>query len=417
MTKRIIQDNFHVNLQSTKKFKSTRIHISFGSDLTIEHVTKRALLPYLLRAVSTKFDTRAKMSSYLDNLYAAQFGVGSSKVGLSHFISFDLSVINDKYTIDNESLFEEGILFLKEIITNPLFKEDVFLDEKRLLSEYFLSVYANKMRVAIKHLQTEMFKEELYQVSALGIEEQVADITLKDVIDEYHHMITHDKITISVVGDINEQDVLAIINKHFTFKNRNKELELFESNPNTIIEPKEHILTQDVTQAKLAMGFRCDIRYLDSDYYAAIVFNNVFGGSSDSILHQRIREELGLVYFVSSSYDFYKGVLFVFAGINEEEYSRTTSEVEQILNTIIDGTLDKQYLDIAKKTIINNMIESRDSNYNLVIRLERKDLFDRDISLEESIENIKKVTFKQVQEVAKKIVLDTTVLLRGENNE
>lgn len=413
----IKQDNFNINIMSTKKFKSTRIHISFGSLLSKETVSKRAILPYLLRAISKKYDTRASLSSYLDNLYAAQFSAGTSKVGLTHFVSFDCSVINDKYTIDQEALLEKGIDFIKEIILNPLFKEEIFLEEKRLLKEYFLSAYANKMRYTIKELQKSMFEDEMYRISPLGLEEDIDSLTLEDVIEEYHKMINTDKITISIVGDVEKDPVVKILNDTFHFTDRSLDITLLEENPVKENLANEIILEQDVTQAKLAQGYRFDVRYLSDEYYAAIVFNSLLGGSSDALLHQRIREELGLVYFVSSSYDFYKGVLFIFSGIDEANYDQTKTEIASIIQSAIDGTFKTHYLEVAKKIIINGIIESQDSNYSLVIRLERKDLFKRDIPLEETIKNINNVTIKDIQEIAKKLLLDTTVLLRGEQDE
>lgn len=413
----IKQKNFNINLESTKKFKSTRIHISFASDLDAENITKRAILPYLLRAISKKYDTRTKISSFLDNHYGAQFSVGSSKVGLSHLISFDLNVINDKYTINQESLFEQGIEFLKEILLRPLFKEDIFLEEKRLLDEYFQSTYSNKMRYAIKKMQQSMFHDEVYRLSALGMEEDLAHLALDDVINEYSKMIDNDKITVSIVGDLDVEKTVNIINRYFEFKDRVKTIELLDRFTKNINEITELELIQDVTQAKMALGYRFDVRFMDDDYYPAIIFNSLLGGSSDSLLHMRIREELGLVYFINSSYDFHKGVMFIFSGIDQSEYMNTREEIDRIILKIKNGDYSEKALNIAKKTIINGIIESYDSDHNLVMRLERKDLFDRDVSIEESIQNINNVTIDDIKLVASKLVLDTAMILRGEKNE
>ena len=115
-TKIIRNSDYTLNLITTKKFKTTRIHINFANDLVQDTVTKRSILPYLMHAVSKKYSSREKMSKYLENLYAANFNVGVSKIGKTHFISFDLSIINDNYTFNNEPLFQKSIDFLKDII-------------------------------------------------------------------------------------------------------------------------------------------------------------------------------------------------------------------------------------------------------------------------------------------------------------
>jgi len=417
MKKMFKQDNFNINVFSTKKFKSTRIHVSFCNDLDKETVTKRALIPYLLRAINQTFKTRSEVSSYLENMYAAQFSVGNNKVGLTHFINFDMSIINDKYTINNEDLFEDSIKFLSDVLLKPLFKQEIMDEEVRLLKEYYLSIHSNKMRLTIKKMQEVMFKDEAYKLSAFGCEEDIDDLTLDDIIEAYQDMINNDLITVSIVGDLDIDDTFNIINKHFTFSDRTKEVKLLEYNPKETIKLKEEIIKADVEQAKLAVGYRFETRFMDDDYYSALVLNSLLGGSSDSLLHKRIREELGLVYFISSSYDFYKGALFVFSGINAKEYDNTLQEITTILKEIQKGNISSTTIEIAKKMIINQMIESHDSNYNAVIRMERKDLFNRDTSLDESIQAIKMVSLKDIMEVSMKIKLDTKVLLKGDKDE
>ncbi len=115
-TKIIRNSNYNLNLITTKKFKTTRIHFNFANNLDKSTVTKRSILPYLMRAVSKEFNSREKMSKYLENLYAANFNVGVSRIGKTHFISFELSIINDSYTFNNELLFEKSLEFLKNVL-------------------------------------------------------------------------------------------------------------------------------------------------------------------------------------------------------------------------------------------------------------------------------------------------------------
>lgn len=54
----------------------------------------------------------------------------------------------------------------------------------------------------------------------------------------------------------------------------------------------------DVTQGKLAMGFRC----ATDDIPAMILANLLFGGTSNSKLFMNVREKLSLCYYASSLY-------------------------------------------------------------------------------------------------------------------
>ena len=160
--KNINTNTYKLSMVKTSKFKTTRIQINFLSDMH-DSITSRSLLPYLLRAVSAEYPKRELLSTYLEEMYAAMFGVSLSKIGKTHGISFDLSIIDDLYTTNNESLFKKGLEFMKSVIFNPLFKEDVYQEEYRLLKEYFESIYSNKMKYSVEKLTENMFNDEVYR--------------------------------------------------------------------------------------------------------------------------------------------------------------------------------------------------------------------------------------------------------------
>lgn len=417
MTKRVQKQGITYNLLPTKQFKSTRIHISFGNKLSRDTVTERALLPYLLRAISSKYPSRNVLNEKVENMYAAQFSGGSNKIGQSHFINFDINIIDDAYTIDNESLLVEALEFLNEIIFNPLLTEDILQEEKRLMDEYFLSIYNNKLRYAIRKLIKQMFIDEPFSISPMGHQSSLQQITLDDCKKAYHDMLHNDVINISVVGDFDPVEMTTLLDKHLPFKNRTQKLELLEYGNKKITEVTNTFVTQDVTQSKLVLGYRSEIRYMDEDYYPMMLFNQILGGSADSLLHNRIREELSLVYFISSSYSIYKGALFIYAGINYSDYQNTLDEIDNIITSIQNGELEDIHLDIAKKSIMNSIIESFDSNYSLAMKIESQNLFIREKSLEEVKELVQSITKEDIERVANAITLDTTLCLKGDNDE
>ncbi len=416
-TKIIRNSNYTLNLITTKKFKTTRIQVSFANDLDKDTVTKRSLLPYLMHAVSEKHDTREKMSKYLENLYAANFHVGVSKIGKTHFISFDLSIINDDFTFNNELLLDESLVFLQEVIFNPYFNKQIYKEESRLLKEYYDSIYANKMKYAIKEMRKIMFENEIYKIDPLGNKNDLSKIDFNDLNDIYNSMIHNDLITISIIGDIDFDEVEEKIKKTFKFSDRSYSPILIDNETKKIIEVTKVGKVIDVNQGKLVIGYRNQTYYLSHDYYKTLVFNVLFGASSESMLFKEIREEKGLVYFINSSYDPYKGVMFVTAGINAKDYDDVLKTTEDILNKIIEMNYSDEKISTAKSIINNSLIESLDSNIGLLSRMFRNSLFNLDFDIEEIKRQVLQVTKEDISNMAKKLKLDTVYLLRGEKDE
>ena len=67
-----------------------------------------------------------------------------------------------------------------------------------------------------------------------------------------------------------------------------------------IEDEKEIIEKLDVKQGKLNIGFRTNIFYGDSEYFALQLFNGLFGGFSHSKLFINVREKASLAYYASS---------------------------------------------------------------------------------------------------------------------
>lgn len=416
-TKIIYGYKYTLNMVKTSKFKTNRVQLSFGNDLSEETISKRTLVPYLLKAVSNKYNSREVMSAYLENMYAAHFNVGVSKIAKTHFINFDLSFINDQYTLDNELLFEKALSFFKEIIFNPYFNEKTFEEEFRLMKEYFNGIYTNKLKYAVNELNKVMFKDEIYRLNALGNIELHNKINLDDCIAAYHNMIKNDIIMINVIGDIDFNRVESLISKYFSFKERKFTPTLIDQTTKDITTPLEIINKIDVKQAKLVIGYRLDAFYNTNNYIKAIVFNTLFGATGESLLFKEIRDNLGLVYFINSSYDPFKSVVFVVSGINKHDYEKVLDIIDEILTKIINQDYSDNTLKIAKTIQLNGLIESLDSSASIASRIKINSLFSTSFDIESLIKKLNSVTKDDISLIAKNMRKDTIYLLRNDKDE
>ena len=55
----------------TDKFKTNLISVSFQSEINRDTVTKRSLLPYVLRGATEKYPSKKALNTYLESLYGA----------------------------------------------------------------------------------------------------------------------------------------------------------------------------------------------------------------------------------------------------------------------------------------------------------------------------------------------------------
>lgn len=103
----------------------------------------------------------------------------------------------------------------------------------------------------------------------------------------------------------------------------------------------------DVTQGKLAMGFRC----ATDDVPAMILANLLFGGTSNSKLFMNVREKLSLCYYASSLYARSKGILTVSSGIETKDYDRALAEILHQLEAVQRGEWEDWELAAARSAM------------------------------------------------------------------
>lgn len=402
-----------LNVGTTDAFKTVRIQIAFQRPLDEHEVTTRAVLPYLMRAVSSKYPTRAALQIKLEDLYAASFYGSVRKIGLTHEVSFDLHLMHDRFAADAGDLFEEGFRFLEEILFHPRFDPDVFAEEVRLIDEYFLGLFGDKMRYSIRRLEETMYAGDTYRLSAMGLQERLSTVTLDDVRAAYESMMAHDAIHINVVGDVDHDRLRALVDAHLPFAVRPVHRMVIDPSHRSIDSPRIVVEEQDVSQGKLVLGYQLPAYYLSDEYYPAIVFNMVLGGGSDSLLFQRIREELNQVYFIGSSYDQYKGSLMIYCGIDSSARDLVEREIEAILNRLAAGDVPADTLAIAKTGLVQGLLESLDSNRSLIGRIHHLAMFNRTFDADKLIAAIRSVTAADVARIAAMVEADSTFFLKG----
>jgi predicted Zn-dependent peptidase len=170
---------------------------------------------------------------------------------------------------------------------------------------------------------------------------------------------------------------------------------------------------QDVKQGKLNIGYRTNIIYGDSDYFALQVFNGIFGGFSHSKLFINVREKASLAYYAASRLESHKGLMMVMSGIDLKNYDQAVGIIHDQLEAMRNGDFTDQELDQTKAVIQNQILETIDTARGLTEILYHNVVADAKISLDTWLEEMQKVTKEEIIEVAKKIQLDTIYFLTG----
>ena len=405
----------HITTIKTTKFKTTLIKVAFNAPLKRETITSRILLASVLRNSSQNFTSKKELSAHLEDLYGASLSVSTKKAGQIHAIGFYIQVANEKFLKSAPPLFEDALKTLGEIIMQPKINNDSFDDEvvnleKRLLKEEIESIYDDKTTYALRQMQQKMCAAENYGISGDGYAEDLPTITSESLVQTYQNMLNNDEVEVTIIGDVEHEIVLKMINDNFIMTtDMRRELAVIDLEEKVINNVETFAEQQQINQAKLNIGYRTKTRITDADYFAMLIFNGVFGGHASSKLFVNVREKESLCYYVGSQIDSFKGLMYVYSGLDLAQVPKAMAIIDAQLADMCDGKISDQELQLAKNHYINVKRSALDSASGMLADLEASLLLG--ISTDEFIRNLENVTVAEVQAVANKIVKDTIFTL------
>ncbi|MDR2465148.1 MAG: insulinase family protein [Streptococcaceae bacterium] len=419
-----IQLNKGVNFTyiPSKKFKTVEILIRFQTSIQNNVKEERALLSRMMSTSSLNYPQHSLLTQKLADLYGASLNVSVSKKGQGLFFNVSMSFVDDQYLSQN-GLTEECVDLLKEILFQPqiengLFPEKTFELEKENLKHYFQSAKEDKAYFAEVQMAELFFHDSLGQATpSYGEESRLKTIENAHLVNYYREMMATDEVDILVLGDVDEKKITELF-RAFPFADR------LTTNQNLFYSPvennliREKIIYENVEQSQLSMGYRHPIRYDDGRYYALHVFNGIFGGFPHSKLFQNIRERDSLAYTVSSSFDSFRGLLRVRAGIEKENRQLVMKLIYEALQEIEKGEFSEEEVEKTKLLLKSSYLISQDSRNSLL----EQEFMKRVLpfvkrSNEEWTTGIENVTPHQIQDVAKTLKLAAVFFLGGNGDE
>lgn len=169
----------------------------------------------------------------------------------------------------------------------------------------------------------------------------------------------------------------------------------------------------EVTQGKLAMGFRTGVTMTSRRYPATVVANALFGGTATSKLFLNVREKLSLCYYASSRLDRHKGLMLLQSGVNFADFDRAEQEILAQLEAVRTGDFTEEELTAAKKAAASAYRSLQDTQASQEDYWLSQSVAELQISPGELALLLEEVTREQVIETARRWQLDCVYKLKG----
>ncbi len=410
-----INENITLNYIPMTKLKTTSVGLYIHRNLKKEEASKNAILPHILKRGCKMCKNTAEIAHYLENHYGAKFSAGISKRGDDHLLCFDFESISDRYAPNGEKLTAGIVKLLLSIVfdTKDKFDEDVFEQERKNSITKIENIINDKRIYANYRCQEEMTKGDRFSIPRLGYVEDMKTMTPGALYEYYKELVLSSPIDIFVCGDTNIGDIEEDIRKFvsgFSFKKAEMPRSGILKKNSQVNNVTERL---SVTQGKLAMGFLTDVKATDSDYFALVVANAIFGGGAQSKLFNNVREKLSLAYYAGSFIDKHKGIMMVNAGIEFDNFEKAYSETMAQFEEMKKGNITDLEIESSKGFLINSLNSYYDDQGSLISFYLGEKIGQTFADIDQCIERIKLVTKEDAARVMSKVKLDTVYFLTG----
>lgn len=416
-----VADGIRLTFAQTNQFKTAVMSLSVSVPLS-GNAAANALLIRLLARTTKKYPSTLQMNRALASLYGATITPIVEKQGESQVLRLLLSALDDRFTLNGESVCKECIRLLCDCFFSPDvtpegFKEENIALEKRLLIERIDAERDEKRIYARERLIEEMCKDEVYGKSKYGTKEEIEALDGKTLLAQWKDLLLHAPMEFGFVGSTAKDELLSLLKERCAPYPKEKITELHTEFQTESYGSRTVTEAQPVNQGKLVIGFRAGMTF-DMDNYAAIrLMTAIFGGGTFSKLFVNVREKMSLCYYCAARLISAKGLILVESGVETENAEKALAAIRAELDAVRRGDFTDEVIEQAKLSICDALRGVSDSNSGILGWFGSFTTASRFYTPQEIAEMIRNVSREEIVLAANLISEDTVYILQSENKE
>ena len=410
---------YNLNVIKTNNFKTVRVEVKFRNVVKKEEITLRNLLKMVLIESTKKFDTERKFVIESEELYDLKLSSTTSRVGNFTTLSFNLTFLNEEYT--EKGLHNKSLDFLMEVLFNPNVSNNKFdsLSFNNCVNKLEKSIMGrkdNKTKYSIFALLQHM-GDYAYSYDQYGYLSDLKNIDEAKLYEYYKKVLMNDLVDVYVIGNVDSNEIKEYFINNFKINSFKKE------KMNVLIDevlPRKRVKVfkeeDAVNQTKIAIGLRFNDVSEYERKYVLYVYNEILGGSGNSLLFDTVREKNSLAYYINSIAQGYDNLLIIYTGIDKDRVDLGLKLIKKTIKDIEKGKFTSDMFNNAINMITSSLKLSLETQPSVINNYYAMNILNSD-DINTRISKFEKVTEEDVINFSKKIKMDTIFLLEGDHNE
>lgn len=346
---------------------------------------------------SKKFDTAEKVSRYIES-FGWEYNAYTWRELAWYYVKSASEYINNSLEI------------LWDLMCSPIF-DPTEIDKEHGVVIQEIKMYEDRPQSLVSQNWRNWYKwDTSHWWTILGPEKNVSSFTQQDLFNHKKSLYTKDNLILVIAWNITDEDkVLELAKKHFSdlpSTGKNKTVEY------TTYLPKEKakVLKKGISQNHLVMyadGFSRE--HWNFHTYCAKILSKILGWNTSSRLRQKIREEMGLCYYIWAGHGRSQkyGTFSINCWLDKKNFVQGVSEIYNQIWNIVEHGITSEEFDFAINNSLWSLQMGIETSSELSDWIWSDYILNKEINTIEDIVKIyKSITMKDIQNIISKLDKD-----------
>jgi zinc protease len=250
--------------------------------------------------------------------------------------------------------FEEAFALLTEIIKQPSFDPAEMGKRRRLILASIGQQEDDMGRLVFKLFRKTLYEKHPYRMDTLGTLDSIQSLSQKDLKEYYQRIVTPENMVFTVVGDVDEKQVLLAAPKGFGGLERRPFLSpsIPQETPPQQMRRAEIYKTKE--QAHFVLGF-LGINFQHRDRYTMEVLDSPLSSQGGRLFYElRDKESLAYALGFMAHPNLDSGYIGAYMGTHPDKLETAIQGVLKELKRVKEEGLTEEEVKRAKRYLIGN---------------------------------------------------------------
>ncbi len=305
--------------------------------------------------------TRAETGEAMARRLARVGGVAEATVGLDYI---------EVYALAPADAFEVALDVIAQSVQSPAFDPEEVHKQLTSAAEAAAAAHSDPFQETYLAFRETLYHDHPYGGAVLGSPSSLAHIGRDDVIAFHEANYIPNRAVIAICGGVGEARALSAVRRAFGDWSPGIPAPDMPFSKISLKSSDMAARERPVRRAHLMIGFPAPAAGADQ-YYAVQVIDCLMGGGTTGMLAQRLRDEMGLVYDVSSFYPTLAGEshFVIYAVMDPRQLETVKKAILELAGRLSDTPISEAELMRAKSYLLGSYALShqrvKDQAYSL----------------------------------------------------